>query len=323
MSNLSEMETTPNTFIPPHLKKNDLIGIIAPASPMDPALLEKGIRYIEKQGFRVKLGKYVYEQRDYLAGSDQQRADDFNNMFLDKEVRAIFCVRGGYGTPRLLSLIDYKSIIKNPKIFVGYSDITALQLAIFKETSLVTFSGPMVAVEMARGIDPFTEENFWSLLTEPKAYREFCGSTENRIETLTEGIFKGRLLGGCMSLIVTMLGSQYLPSFKRSIFFAEDVGEKIYRIDRHLVQLREAGILNNIGGFVLGQMLDCKPSDHMPALHMNDLLDDFIKPLKVPAICNFEYGHHKRKYTMPIGVYAELHIEKDITRFRIVDTAVS
>ena len=154
---------------PPRLKAGDLIGIISPASRiMDPTRIEKGIAYLERLGYRTIQGEHILKTYGYLAGTDEERVADLHVMFANPEVKAIMCIRGGYGTPRLLSLVDYRLIARNPKIFVGYSDITSLQLALWKKCGLVTFQGPMVGVDLPEQLDGYTEELFWRLLTSPK-----------------------------------------------------------------------------------------------------------------------------------------------------------
>lgn len=312
----------PKIIKPPRLRKGDVIGVIAPASPMKPELLEKGVQYLESLGYRIKLGRYVQREHGYLAGTDAERARDLNSMFRDKRVNAIICVRGGYGAPRLLPMIDYAAIRKHPKIFVGYSDITALQLAILRRTGLLTFSGPMVAADMGRGIDPFSEAQFWSMITEPEAYGDLQPQQEKEFAGITNGKISGRLIGGCLSLVATVAGSSFMPSLKNSILFLEEIGEDIYRIDRYLVHLREMGLLRQIGGFVLGQMVDCGSSSGTPSLSLEDLMRDFIRPLRVPALMNLEYGHASRKHTMPIGGRAELIVTARQKRLIITEAVV-
>ncbi len=313
----------PSLLKPPRLRPGDLIGVVAPASPMKHDRLENGIRYLENLGYKIKLGKAVYHEHGYLAGHDRARANDINRMFHDRRVKAIFCIRGGYGTPRLLPLLDYDAIRANPKIFVGYSDITAIQLAMLRHAGLVTFSGPMVASEMAKSIEPFTEENFWRMVTHPEPFGEFARPAAGRYEMISRGRAVGPLIGGCLSLVASLVGSPHFPDKKESIFFIEEIGEAPYRIDRMLTQLREAGILKNIGGFVLGQMTDCVPADEEPSQTLEDLLRDFIKPLKIPAITGLDYGHVNVKHTLPFGVRAELIARGEQSKLRIVESAVS
>lgn len=266
--------------------------------------LNQGVRYLESCGYRVKLGSAVHEQHGYLAGEDVRRIQDLNAMFLDPEVRAVFSVRGGYGTPRILHLLDYRAIRENPKILVGYSDITALQLAIFQRTGMVTFSGPMVAVEMAKGIDPFTESHFWRMLTEDSSGLKL--EAQGPGASVKSGRAEGRLLGGCLSLIGSLVGSAYLPDFKDAILFVEDIGEEPYKIDRHLSHLRLAGILDKISGLVCGHFVDCEPKGDSPSLTLDEVIADFAAELPIPVLRNLPYGHIDVKYTLPLGVEARL-----------------
>ncbi len=307
---------------PPRLQKGEVIGVIAPASPMKPELLEAGVRYLEGLGYRVKLGKHVFAQHGYLAGTDTQRARDCNSMFRDRRVKAIICARGGYGTPRLLRLLDYEAIRRHPKIFVGYSDLTALQLAIFRHTGLVTFSGPMVATEMGRGIDPLTEESFWRMITAPRPFGELVRPNGESYQAVHQGRATGRLLGGCLSLIAALAGSHHMPGVSGSIFFVEDTGEFVYKWDRYFVQLRELGIFQRMAGFLLGQTTDCMPPEGDSTLTMDELMHDFIKPSKIPALAGLDYGHGRVKYTLPLGVRAELEVSAKRARVAITEAAV-
>jgi muramoyltetrapeptide carboxypeptidase len=310
---------------PPRLLPGAVIGIVAPASPMKDESLRKGCEYLERLGYRLKLGRFVDKEVGYLAGADRQRADDLNRMFLDPRVQAIFCARGGYGSPRLLSLLDYQAIARNPKIFVGYSDITSIQLAMLRHCRLVTFSGPMVAAEMGQNrMDAFTEENFWKVLTEPRPLGVLHRPAPNRYQPIRRGKATGPLIGGCLSLIAPIIGTPHMPAPDGSIFFVEDIGEEPYRIDRYLVHFRESGLLRRVGGFVFGQMTDCvPPSDSTsPSLTLDEVIDDFIKPLGIPAMSGLDYGHGDVKYTMPIGARAALDVNGRNCRLEILESAV-
>lgn len=184
------------TIKPPRLRQGDTIGVIAPASaPTSAEKIEKGVTYLEKMGYRVKPGKHIHELNGYLAGPDSHRAEDLNGMFADPEIKAIIAVRGGYGSPRILDLIDYDLVRKNPKIFVGYSDCTSLHCAFLRQAGLVSFAGPMVAVEMFEGIDSFTEENFWRLLTDPSNHEVLQNPPERQWQTIHQGTCEGFLSG--------------------------------------------------------------------------------------------------------------------------------
>jgi len=284
------------------LKKGDVIGIISPASP--PSVSEKitkGAEYLERLGYRVKLGKHIHNAHGYLAGTDEERVEDIHDMFSDKTVKAIFALRGGYGTPRLLPFINFSLIKKNPKILVGYSDLTALELAIFKKTSLVTFSGPMVGVEMWKEIDPFTEEHFWATITSKKR----LGVLKNPKEyaTIRSGAASGTLLGGNLSIITSLAGTPFLPSFKNAILFFEEVGEECYRLDRMLNQLRLTNIFKKIKGTIIGELTDVKPSDpSKPYFTAEEVLQQYFSNLKKPALSGLAYGHVSQKITIPLGI---------------------
>jgi muramoyltetrapeptide carboxypeptidase len=310
---------------PPRLKQGDVIGIVAPASPMKDEFLQKGCEYLERHGYRVKLGRAVDREVGYLAGTDRQRAGDLNRMFLDPKVKAIFCARGGYGSPRLLPLLDYQAMARHPKIFVGYSDITSIQLAMLQHAGLVTFSGPMVAAEMGQNrMDAFTEEHFWRLLTEPRPFGVLARPNGSRYLPIHNGSTVGRLIGGCLSLIAPLIGTPHMPSANGSIFFVEDIGEEPYRIDRYLVNFRESGLLQRLGAFVFGQMTDCAPpSDSTsPSLSLDEVINDFIRPLGIPALSGLDYGHGDVKYTMPVGVRCAIEVNGKVCRLEILESAV-
>jgi muramoyltetrapeptide carboxypeptidase len=282
---------------------------------MKPDRLEAGVSYLHSCGYRVKLGRHVREADGFLAGSDQARADDLMAMFSDPEVRAIFCTRGGYGTPRLLDRIDYSVIRENPKILVGYSDLTALQLAIWRHARLITFSGPMVAVEMALGIDPFTEQWFWRTMTSPEPLGPLAGHPGSGLEALSGGRAEGRLLGGCLSLVGSLVGTPYEPDWHGAILLAEEIQEDPYRVDRWLAQMRHAGVLDQIAGVVLGQFIDCVPTGETPSLPVEEILKEYLAGLSVPVLSGFPYGHGNRKYTVPIGVECRMDAERGVVEF--------
>jgi len=286
---------------------------------MIPERLEHGVTYLKDSGFNVRLADSVGQCHGYLAGRDEARAEDLNRMFADPEVHAIFCTRGGYGTPRLLDRVDYALIKKNPKILVGYSDITALQLAIHAKTGLITFSGPMVAVEMGKGIAAFTEEHFWRLIRSPQPSYPMSG-LHTPLSCLRPGKARGKLLGGCMSLLCSLLGTPFCPDFTDAILFVEDVGEQPYQIDRQLTQLRHAGVLRRIRAMVVGKFEDCEPSDDAPSLTIEQVLMDVTEGLDIPVLTGLPYGHVDVKYTIPVG--AEAVVDSDEGIMTIVETVV-
>jgi len=308
---------------PPRLRKGSIIGLVAPAStPSTEEIIEKGAAYLEQLGYRVKFGKHIRNTHGYLAGTDEERAADLNNMVRDKDVKAIFTIRGGYGTPRILQTIDYRSLKQNPKIIVGYSDITALQLAIFRKIGLVTFSGPMTGVEMWKGIDPYTEENFWRLLTSTKKIGVLKNPIDEPLKILKHGKAHGQLLGGNLSLLASLMGTPFLPKLRSSILFLEDVEEAPHRIDRMLVQLLNAGVLQELAGLVFGKFTNCNPANPSePHLTIDQIQKEYAEKIRCPIIANFQYGHIQRKLTIPIGLQTTLDtIRNQIT---VMESAVN
>lgn len=289
---------------PKRLQKGDVIGICAPASPVfSSEALEKGITYIERLGYRVHLAKNVYRKRGYLAGTDAERAGDLLELFHNRHVRAIFAARGGYGTQRLLPLLDYKLIRNNPKIVVGYSDITALQFALLAKAGLVSLSGPLV-VEMPLRGKP--EDLFWRALTSTKPLGKIR-ATDKKIFRRMPDRFTGRgtLIGGNLSLISAMLGSEYFPSIAKPILFLEEIDERPYRIDRTLQHLRLQGILRRIEGLVLGSFIDCAPAKNKPSLTLQQVFTDILADSSFPVVSGFHFGHVKNSLSVPIGLRAK------------------
>jgi muramoyltetrapeptide carboxypeptidase len=228
-------------------------------------------------------------------------------MLRDPTVRAVFALRGGYGTPRMLHLLDYRAARRDPKILVGYSDITGLQLAFLRKAGLVTFSGPMVAVEMWDHIDPFTEENFWRIVTSASRVGSLQNPDDEPLVAHNKGRASGILLGGNFSLLASLIGTPYLPNLRKTILVLEDVDEAPHRVDRMFAQLRHAGILRNIAGLVLGKFTDCVPSDpSKPHLTIEQVLQETVGTVGCPVVANLQYGHIAKKLTIPFGVWATL-----------------
>lgn len=302
---------------PPKLNKGDLIGIVTPASPVaDSSRIDRGVRYLESLGYRIKVGENVGKVHGYLAGTDKERVADLHAMFADKEVKAIICVRGGYGTPRILSLLNYRLIARNPKILSGFSDITALQFALWKKSGLITFHGPMTGVEMAAEIDPYTEEMFWQSVTSTKKIGRLAFPEEPEVCTLHKGKATGRLLGGNLSLIVSILGTSYQPRFTDSILFVEEVEEQPYRVDRMMMQIRNALLFSDIQGMLLGQFTDCvAPDPSKPSLTIEEVFQDVAQTFAKPILANLPFGHVSKKLTLPFGVLARMDAAKHSLEF--------
>jgi muramoyltetrapeptide carboxypeptidase len=308
---------------PKRLQKGDLIGIISPASSVDDlAKLEDGVNYLEKLGYCVEVGKSVGKVNGYLAGTDKERLDDLHSMFSNKHVKAIFCLRGGYGSARLLDKIDYKLIRNHPKIFSGYSDISALHLAMFYKSGLITFAGPMVGVDFHQEISSFTEEMFWRILTSSKKFGRINNPGDENILCLNSGSTNGRIVGGNLSVISGLIGTEYFPDLKDKILLLEEMGELPYRIDRMFNQMRLSKMFRDIKGVVLGAFRECRePDPNKKTLTLGEIITDYLSPLKKPVIYNLKHGHLKDNITLPIGAMVRLNASKKF--IEIAETVVS
>ncbi len=294
---------------PPRLQKGDVIGLIAPAStPSSPEKIEKSTLYLEGLGYRVKVGKHVLDEVGYLAGRDPDRAHDLNMMLRDRAVRAIIAIRGGYGTPRILRDVDYRAVKRDPKIIVGYSDLTSLQLALLRKTGLITFSGPMAGVEMWNTIDPYTEEHFWRVVTSPARIGPLVNPKGEPLRGHGTAKASGRLTGGNLSLLMSNHGTPYAAEYRKAVLVVEDVDEAPHRVDRMFAQLRNAGVFKQISALVLGCFSDCHPPDpSKPHLTIDQVLAGVIESSPVPVLSNLQYGHIPRKLTLPLGISVRIN----------------
>ena len=314
--NFSFLDNKDKTIKPPALKTGDTIGLVCPAySAFIKEEVQITIESLEALGFKVKKGEHMFDRYGYLAGTDADRAADINKMFADKSINGIMAMHGGWGCARILPLLDYKTIQRNPKVFIGYSDITALLLGIYSQTGLVTFHGPVGSSSW----NNFSVENFRNILIEGNAVQmtnpvkkgDNLVQVDDRIHTISPGVATGKLLGGNLTVLSHILGSPYVPDFKGNILFLEDVGEDIYRMDRMITQLKLAGILNQLSGFVFGKCTDCPPSKGgYGSLTMEDIYNDHITPLNVPAFSGSMIGHIKDKFTVPVGIKATIDATK-------------
>ena len=292
---------------PKALRKGDVIAIAAPASPpASEEKLEKGIRYLEQLGYRVVLGKNLHKKRGYLAGTDKERASDLNELFADTKIKAIFCARGGYGASRILPLLDYKLVMRNPKILVGYSDITALHLAFFSKSGITSFSGPMVSVEMSGELRGNAEEFFWRAITSVKPLPAIKSKKSEQIFTGKSNTSTGRLLGGNLSLVSALAGTPYFKPAKDSILFFEEIDERPYRIDRMMQQLTLSSALKASRGIVLGNFSGCNPDPAKPSLTLSQVFEDVFERYAYPVVSGVRVGHVKNSLSLPIGVRVRL-----------------
>ena len=291
----------------------DTVGIVAPASPPpDPAAVDRAAATLEAFGFRPKPGKQVRARHGFLAGSDRDRATDLMAMFADKKVKAILCLRGGYGSARLLDRLDYEVIRRQPKIFSGYSDITSLHGALARKTGLITFHGPMLNSELSsEKLPEFTRNSFFRTLMEAVPAGSLTeGCPEKNLAILRRGVAEGRLIGGNLSVLCASLGTPYAPDFKGRILFVEDIAEKPYRLDRLFTQLANAGVLAQVAGVAVGMKTDCTDPVAATAKEFRQTAADVVKErlgsLKVPVVMGLPFGHGPLNATLPVGALARL-----------------
>ncbi|KLJ01934.1 LD-carboxypeptidase [Luteimonas sp. FCS-9] len=311
----------PGRRLAPALRPGDTVGLVSPSSPVDePFDLELAQEVMRALGFEVRTGAHFGGRRGHLAGTDAERAGDLNAMFADPQVRAVICVRGGSGAARLLPLLDYDTIARNPKVLLGYSDITALHSAIHARTGLVTFHGPNGTGSWNR----FNADQFRRLFfaREAMVYRNAVDDADelvprrNRTVAITGGKAQGELVGGNLTVLSALAGSPYLPDFSGKILFLEDVDEAPYRIDRMLSTLKLMGALDRIAGLVFGQCTDCDPGAGFGSLTLAQILDDHIKPLGIPAYRGAMIGHVREQFIVPVGGRVEL--DADAGQFRLL-----
>lgn len=312
------------------LRSGDTIGVVAPASGIGDEEIRGARLILEGLGFKVKMGKYLTKGFGYLSAQDKERADDFMQMVQDPQVKCIMAVRGGYGVMRILPLLDFQVIRNNPKVIIGYSDITALVCAVYQKCNMVTYHGPVAF----SNFDSYTNDSFKRVLMGTKPAGTFSQSdefqnnlifSEAKATTLVGGRATGKLIGGNLYLLTSLMGTPFEPDFKGKILFIEEVGEEPYRVDRMLTQLRLAGKLKECAGIALGRFIKCelteKPDQFQIITSLEQVLTEELRQYGVPVVYGLPIGHVKSKLTVPIGVNAELDAyNKTLT---IIESAVS
>ena len=310
---------TPSRILPPPLQPGDTIGLVSPsAATDDPFDLQLAREAMEALGLEVKAAPHLDARRGHLAGTDAERAGDLNAMFADRRVRAIVCARGGSGAARLLPLLDYPLIRRNPKALLGYSDITALHNALLSQAGLVSFHGPIGSGSW----NTFNADQFRRVFfgRELMQYRNLSEPGDelvprrNRTVTITGGTARGELVGGNLSVLVALAGSRYLPDFRGKILFLEDVDEAPYRVDRMFSTLRLMGALEQVAGVVFGECTECDPGDGYGSLTVPQILDDYLAPLGVPAYRGAMIGHIRQQFILPVGGKVELDADAGTLR---------
>lgn len=311
---------TPKKITPNALKKGDTIALIAPAGAVfSPHYIEKLETKLTSWGFKVLKGKTLFAQEGYLAGSDELRAKEINTLFTNKTVKAIFCMRGGWGCNRLLDLLDFEVIKKNPKILMGYSDITSLLMVITHQTGLVTYHGPM-GYSSWKSFS--TKEVYKVLVNGLKVKMTNPEDETNQLKVLSPGKSTGELIGGNLTVICSLIGTKYEPNWDNKILFIEETGEEPYRIDRLFWQLKLADVFDKVNGIVLGSFRNCIPEEPEKSFSLQEVFDQHFNGLKKPVYMGASFGHTVNKFTLPIGTSATVNadnftiqLEENPTRF--------
>jgi len=314
------------TIIPPRLNQGDRVALVSPGGFITPEELQESRASIEALGFEVAEGKAVVSKYGYLGGSDKERADDINWAFGDTSVKGIICTRGGYGCGRILPMLDYSLIEKNPKVLMGYSDITALFYGIYTKTGLAGFHGPV-------GISTFNEysvNHLRNVLTDPRPVYTLDNAPADpanpdyELYTISGGTARGKLIGGNLSLVVSVIGTEFNPDYTGSIIFLEEVREEPYRIDRMLTQLIQSGAIEKCKGIALGVFSKCNPKESesgiTSSLTLKEVLFDRLGGLGIPVCYGLSFGHIANKYTLPFGTQAELDADSGIVK--LIEPAV-
>jgi muramoyltetrapeptide carboxypeptidase len=281
---------------PPRLKPGDTIGIVAPAGPFDPEKFMIGKSVLESMGFQTFFDDGIFQKHGFLAGTDIQRADQVNRLFADPTVQAIVCARGGYGSMRILSLLDFETIQTHPKIFLGFSDISALLSVLYDRCSLVTFHGPVVTT-LAKA----SEKTIMAMKTVLTSDAPPLELTPGNGKVIKPGVCSGAVIGGNLTTLCHLVGTSFVPNFKGKILLIEDVGEMPYRIDRMLTQMKLAGCFNEIAGLILGGFKECGYLDEVLEIFSN-----IFEDADIPILTGFEVGHGEHNLTIPMGLGATL-----------------
>ena len=296
---------------PPRLKTGDTIGLFnASAAVFEREPYEVAAETLAALGFKVKHAPHLRARYGHFAGTAQQRADDINGFISDPGVQGLLSLTGGSGANRVLPLLDYAAMRRSPKVIGGFSDVTALLNAVTARAGIVSFHCPVLVSEW----NAFSVAQFRAVLMDAEALTmrnladkgDQLAQKDNRIQTLRPGLARGPLVGGNLAVLTSLAGSPYLPSFDGAILFIEEINEYIYRVDRMLSTLKLMGALDRLAGVVIGAFTNCKPGEGYGTLTLDEVFDDYFLPLHVPVYRGAMIGHIKRKFTVPLGLPAEI-----------------
>ena len=306
-----------NMKFPKELKAGDTVGLICGSSCVDTARIPQCVKAMEDLGYRVKTADNLdVDYGGIMAGSGKVRADWINRMFADPEVNAIFCVRGGDGSSRTMEYLDYDVIRSNPKIFVGYSDVTNLHLGITQNCGFVTFHGPMVSSNIVDSFDEETRNSLYSMINAAEGTVEFRNPAKDEIRVLKNGKASGILTGGNLSLLSASIGTPYEMETEGRILFIEEVCEPVAKIEKWAMHLRNAGLLKKSAGIILGQFTDIT-NEKCPQYDSIACLTDIFADLDVPVLYNVQSGHGSQIMTLPMGAMCHMDTETRTIRFDV------
>ncbi|MBR4195467.1 MAG: LD-carboxypeptidase [Synergistaceae bacterium] len=304
------------------LKSGDVIGILAPSTYAESSDLYGGIEALKAKGYRVKVAPSATAMYEHFAGTDRRRAEDINDMFRDDSVKAIICVRGGYGAARTLGMLDYDMIARHPKPFIGFSDITALHIALAKKANIPTIHGAMlVSFTTERFMSDYTSGNFFAGLTNPNPIGEIPMPEGYKLETVTPGRAEGVIIGGNLTVLTSLVGTPYELDGNGAILFLEEIGEKPYRVDRMLNQLYQNGLLRRVRGILLGDFVGCEDedADGINDFTLDDVLRHYARISRRPVIKGVPAGHGKYNMFLPFGVHAVMNASDDGSASLVID----
>jgi muramoyltetrapeptide carboxypeptidase len=293
-----------NLSVPPKLETGDTIGIAAPGSPFNVKELKAGVSVLKSMGFRTYCPEDIFNKDGYLAGSDEDRANVLNDLFADREIKAIICARGGFGSMRTFSFLDYDIISRNPKIFAGFSDVTAMLSFLYEKCRFVTIHGPMITT--LSEASNRTKSAMFSALT---CRLDFEIKLEKGI-TLKTGTASGALLGGNLATLCHLVGTSFLPSYRNRILFIEETGEAPYRVDRMLTHMKLAGCFNGLAGLLLGSFTGCGP-----AKNIYKIVTGVFAGMDIPILAGFDGGHGKENIAIPFGIKTTIDADRKVISF--------
>ena len=294
------------------LKNGDTIGLITPASSASPESMLKAIENIHSLGYEVKLGPHTNKNHGFLAGNDKERLEDFHTLLKDEEVNGLWCIRGGYGSVRLLPYLDYPTIRSLAKPIIGYSDVTALHLGILTHAGLIGIHGPVASSDLPE----YTKNNLFPLLEglyEGHLIKSYYDGKDDRypVQVISAGIAEGRLLGGNLTVFTSLCGTPYFPDCNGAILFLEDIGEEPYRLDRNIQQLKLNIDFHSLSGIVLGHFTDCEPKNNTRSLSIQETFREAFEGLTIPIMSQFSFGHIANQCSFPVGSMARMDTDKE------------